>query len=139
MTKSEKIRKLSRCRALKVDYDLVLQAYLEHKSKMLSIQAQIITDMPTARSCNKDKVLSMYIRLDTLEERLGTIKRDRAEAKDVIVRLISRLEGKSKDVLTHRYVLCRTWRQICENMRLSWAHVHRLHNRGLEAMEFEVD
>lgn len=139
MTRADKIKLLSEFKVLKHNYNLVLQAYLEHRSKMLSIQAQIITDMPTARTCNKDKVMKMYVRSDSLQEKLSEVLSDMAEAKKRIGARICANSGKVKDIMMYRYILCLSWTQICEKMSLSWVHVHRLHDKGLEGVANEID
>lgn len=54
--------------------------------------------------------------------------------------LIESLEdNRFRAVLTERYILCKDWKTISENLNFSYWHVHKLHGYALVEIEKKMD
>jgi DNA-directed RNA polymerase specialized sigma24 family protein len=93
--------------------------------------------LPTAKgTLNKNKMEDIIIRIVDLErwvqeelERLVALK------SDVIV-LIERVNSKKqREVLELRYVCCKTWEDIADDMNMTVRNVHYIHGNALTRLK----
>lgn len=83
----------------------------------------------------KKDLLLIEKKLQTYEEDLVRISEERQKIHD----LISDVPGLEGEILTRRYVNGEIWEDICESVFYSWSYVHRLHKRGLQIIQDQLD
>ena len=47
-------------------------------------------------------------------------------------------DGEESDVIRKKYIELKIWDEICEELQVSWAQVHRIHRKALENIELNI-
>lgn len=113
------------------------------KEKML--KAEILWEKKAIRSLDpipgkidrktKERLFAIERNLRKYEKRLVEVSTGRKKIHD----LITEIPGVEGEVLTRRYVDGEIWETICEEMFYSLSYIHRLHNKGLKAIQDRLD
>ena len=107
----------------------------ELKSKAYSIQAQIMTGMPSAQR-RPDKLESAICNMIVAEDEFIDSKiQDLADLKMETYTIISKLgNSNQRQIMYYRYIYGLKWEEICVKMSYSWMHTHRLHSAALNSI-----
>lgn len=75
------------------------------------------------------------IRLADKRMRLVQARLDAIEIRQGVYDVIEQIGGDEADVLYQRYILLKTWADVCESVYYSWYKVNCLHHSALEKIE----
>ena len=111
-----------------------LQAYREQvRADLYSIRSP--ADMNADRvqtSLSGDTMMKLVAKVDRIERRLEKEVKELTFRRDRIIMQIERMpDSYEQDILYKRYVECKPWRTIAQEMSISERHVYRLHGKAL--------
>ena len=75
------------------------------------------------------------IRLADKLQRLVDARLDAVEIRQEVFDTIDSIEGTEGEVLYHRYILLKSWEQVCVDVKYSWMQTHRYHYKALEIVD----
>ena len=64
---------------------------------------------------------------------------DAIEKRQEIFELIADIEGPEGDVLYERYIMLRTWEEVCVIVHYSWTQTHEYHKRALAIVQGRIE
>ena len=100
-------------RAEEEHIDNELNEIRELKSRIMSIGAQEITDMPRAPLTIKDELAEYVIRLETLESRLSESMRKHERDRHAILELVGKLKrADEREIMKSRYLFAMEWSDV---------------------------
>lgn len=110
----------------------------EYETELLLIDAvRSVSDndgMPHASGIStptEDKA----IRLADKALRLVDARTEAIRIRQEIFDLVDGINGTEGEVLYHRYILLKSWEQVCVDINYSWMQTHRYHHKALEIVE----
>ena len=107
----------------------------ELKERLISPQAQVITDMPRGSECNKNKILDGISNLEELDSRA---EKQQKEVLKVIYKIedcISNVKcERERKVLELRYLKCKKWEEIGREVYCDKRTAQRIHGQALQEM-----
>lgn len=100
----------------------------------LSPSCMIGDGMPHA---NNPVDLSAYaVKIDEIEQEIIEARYKRVIVFQQVQRAIEKMtDTKEKTLLTYRYLRGLKWEKICEKMKHSWQHIHRIHASALKNID----
>ena len=105
------------------------------KERLISPQAQVITDMPRGSECNKNKILDGISNLEELDSRA---EKQQKEVLKVIYKIedcISNVKcQRAKTVLELRYFKFLSWEVIGRKMYCDKRTAQRIHGQALKEL-----
>ena len=75
------------------------------------------------------------IRLADKALRLVDARLEAIKIRQEIFDLVDSIKGTEGEVLYHRYILLKSWEQVCVDINYSWMQTHRYHHKALEIVE----
>ena len=134
MNNKDKIKYLSQYVNLVKEYQEAKESYDYYKYKLISVQAQTISDMPKGQA-NQDKIGNNVAKVDELE----TIIKDKLQKIEELRLQIEYIVNSIEDsvyrrLMSLRYIEGYKWEEICVKMNFSWAHTHRIHSNALNKL-----
>ena len=75
------------------------------------------------------------IRLADKALRLVDARREAIAIRQEVFDLVDSIKGTEGEVLYHRYILLKSWEQVCVDINYSWMQTHRYHHKALEIVE----
>lgn len=132
MTAKEYLRQLidldTLIRAKQEDYEVTMVAATQMTQRLEH------TRVMTSRNLKKQEELAL--KMAEIGAEIEKAVKSLVELKQEARELIDKLEdNRYKAVLIHRYINCRSWGYIAENMGYNVRHVTRIHGQALLAME----
>lgn len=105
------------------------------KERLISPQAQVITDMPRGSECNKNKILDGISNLEELDSRA---EKQQKEVLKVIYKIEDYISNvkceRSRKVLELRYLKCKKWEEIGREVYCDKRTAQRIHGQALKEM-----
>ncbi|HIT90128.1 MAG TPA: DUF1492 domain-containing protein [Candidatus Merdenecus merdavium] len=87
-------------------------------------------DMP--HGTDKKDLSDYIVRLEKLEKDQVNARYDKISRYVEIEQRIEMLKDEDqKNLLKIKYLECKTWTEVCEEVGYEWAQVHRIHNKAL--------
>lgn len=114
----------------------IKERYLTLKEKLISIQAQTMSDMPLATTFNKNKIIDGICNVETLNIRM--IEQQKEVLKNIyeVEDMINSLEcERLKQVIQYRYFKNMKWEVIGMKMFCDKRTAQRLHGQALKEIE----
>ena len=120
------------------EYDTLEKIMLEHRTKMISIKANTISDMPIQDTGFKpNKMDQGLIKLEKLENMMKTRMFDLIDMRCEIEYGIASLHNSlDRTIVTMRYVCGYTKKRIMKELNYSERQLRRMHNDAVERMRF---
>ncbi|WP_035213391.1 hypothetical protein [Desulfitobacterium hafniense] len=81
-----------------------------------------------------DRLGAVVAEMVDIKRELGEQLREAYEAEERIQNALRNLPEREKYLIRARYVESKKWEQICLDMNLEWAQVHRVHARALKQL-----
>lgn len=72
--------------------------------------------------------------LELIDARLDAI-----ELRQKVFNVVDMVKGEPGEVLYERYIMLRTWEEVCLKVHRSWRQTHRLHAAGLVSVSDILD
>ena len=136
MTNKDKVLYLSQYIKISREYSIVFESYVEYKSKLSSIKAQVLSGMPSCDPVSKDKICDAIVILEGLQQKALAILEQLQVLRAQIINKINSIENnKSKSILTYRYINGYSWETICEVLNMKERTVFYLHRQGLDQVK----
>lgn len=89
-------------------------------------------------SSHSDKIDKIII----LEQEIKLLEKDLQEKKNRVRKIVDKLEGQQKEIITLRYIELKSWNTIAEEMKCSTRWVMEIHRKALikmcELMDFTL-
>lgn len=113
-----------------------LEAEFEEETAMIDAVRSLSDNdgMPHGSNISKPTE-EKAIRLADKRARLIKARLDAVEIRQDIYDTIEQIGGDEADVLYQRYILLKTWANVCESVFYSWYKVNCLHRSALEKVE----
>ena len=116
--------------------DEIKELYERRRNQIISPGVQMITDMPTGSSCNKDKIMDRLMNIEQLERRMAE---QQTEVLSEIYRIDDAIDALGceicQTVLRLRYMKRMEWVAIARLTHSSLRNVQRVHGRALQMIE----
>lgn len=128
-----------------------LNLYLEAKRDLIRLKEQLEElrfDKISMSRKNDGMPRGSYVsdlsgyaaRMDELERKIIKARYERITVFEAVRDKIESLtEGVEKDLLTYRYLRGMKWEDISEEMGYSWKQVHRIHDKALEHLDYDME
>lgn len=114
----------------------LMQSYEEVISKLTTIAAQVISDMPRTGHDNPDKIGNNIVHIEKLEKILEKNLKETLRIRIDIELIINQLEDSvHRRLMRLRYIRGLNFENISVIMNYSWRHTHRLHNEALDLID----
>ena len=129
MTKEELSNYTELCREIK-NIEEKIEYYTEKKT---SIKSQMITDMPTASTGERDKLGRLLVQI---EELLDVYYEKQARLVQMQINIENEIEkledATDRNIMRLRYLDNYTWEKICVALNYSWNGIHKKHRKILD-------
>ena len=114
----------------------IKEKYLTLKEKIISIQAQTMSDMPLNQTFNKNKILDGISNIEQLNDRMMKQQEKVMEMIYEVEDIVNLLEcERLKQVLEFRYFKQMKWEVIGRKMFCDKRTAQRLHGQALKEIE----
>ena len=129
MTKEELNNYTELCREIKNIEEKILY-YEEQKT---SIKSQIITDMPTSSTGERDRLGKLLVQIEELLDLYYEKRTKLVNTQIKIEEAIEKLEDATdRNIMRLRYLDNYTWEKICVALNYSWNGIHKKHRKILD-------
>jgi len=136
MTNKDKVLYLSQYIKISREYSIVFESYIEYKMKLSTIKAQVLSGMPSCDPVSKDKICDAIAVLEGLQQKaLAVLEQLQVLRAQIMTKINSIENNKSKSILTYRYINGYSWNTICETMQMKERAVFYLHRQGLDQVK----
>ncbi|HGU6173195.1 TPA: sigma factor-like helix-turn-helix DNA-binding protein [Escherichia coli] len=110
------------------------------EEKLLEIDAQLtrVTTRYTlvlTKNGSKDILGELIAKKIEIEEEINKKLKKGYELLRKIENAIKILPQREQHLIRARYIECKKWAEICEEMHYSWPQVHRIHNKALDKLK----
>lgn len=131
---SEEVDILKQYLQIKAEIDQVLEELVMWRTKAEKITREA-SSMP-GNTNKSDRLQTAVDCICELEYTLIDKYIEQVQVRDKIERLVNRSPNPThRCLLRYRYIEGQTWEAIGQKMNYSYQHVHRLHNKALEAIK----
>ncbi len=113
-----------------------LEAELEEEALLIDAVRSVSDNdgMPHGSGISKPTE-EKAIRLADKRLRLVDAKLEAIRIRQEIFDVVDSINGTEGEVLYHRYILLKSWEQVCVDINYSWMQTHRYHHKALEIVE----
>ena len=121
-----------------------LMSYQKEKRRVRRLEEQLeelrqnkmspsVTNDGMPHGTDKKDLSDYVVKVDEIEQELVAARYSRICAFQEVQRRIEAMEDeREKDLLTYRYIRGMKWEKICNEMKHSWQHIHRIHAKALK-------
>lgn len=106
----------------------------ELREKLISPQAQVITDMPRGGGCNKNKILDGLSAIEELDTKMNQLQVKIIKDIMEVENLLSKLTAEERKLIRMKYMEDRTWVDIALSVCVSERTAQRMHGNCLQKM-----
>lgn len=133
MTTQEVKEILNEARTAGIRYIKARNRYRELERKLSGGKSVRFNSTGTQYEHNGNAVENAYCELSDREDKMNSCREDLSKPYRTAGRLIYLVEDdKKRQVLNMRYLYCKSWEQIAEDMKINVRQIHRLHGYALE-------
>ena len=136
MTKTEKKEILNSYKLVCKGYEWAWNRYIEFKYKIEAARSTKIDGMP--KGTKTIQLDDLVIQMTEYYEDYKKVLKNFLETRKKIETAINGVEDeKLKELLLLKYIDCKTWEEVSEEMRYSNQHIYELHNKALKIIKFK--
>ena len=124
--------RLKQYKTLRLEEAQLEQELLEHLNSSL-IGSAVLDGMPKAGRL-ADTTASLAMESIRIYARLNAKKLEAVRLRKEIEDCIEGLPGNQRVLMRERYILGRSWEEICLILGYEWRNVHYMHSRALKTL-----
>ena len=128
--------KLKDIRLLQSQIDFRTEELQDLKDKLCQISGCSYDHVRIQKTKNHHIMEDMIVQIDEMEGELTQRQARLAKEKHDIMESIYKLDNPlESEVLGKRYLLCKTWERIAEEVHVCERHVYTVHNKALKHLQ----